>query len=109
MPSLFWIETANALVIVSKRGLISKPDAESAWSDLCAVPVRTVTQDRTAITRVHQLATELGHPAYDCCYLTLAMDLNSQVVSADQKFLNVARSNSAYASYMVALAEIGGD
>lgn len=45
------------------------------------------------------LAHELGHPIYDCLYLSCAFDLDATVITADRRFLRAAM-NTPYARWL---------
>jgi predicted nucleic acid-binding protein len=51
------------------------------------------------------LALDLGHPAYDCFYLALAIEADEPLVTADTRFLDALRG-SPHAARVLALGEV---
>jgi predicted nucleic acid-binding protein len=83
-PALFWIEAANVLATKERRGELSRSGLEDAWRDLMMAPMETMPVDPASAKAALQLAVELCHPAYDCCYLELALTRRTTVVTADR-------------------------
>ncbi len=55
------------------------------------------------------LAVQLGHPAYDCVYLAVAITMEVPFVTADQRFVQKVRQiGSRLRGRIVALAEVTG-
>jgi predicted nucleic acid-binding protein len=52
------------------------------------------------------IARELMHPIYDCCYLALAIEENSIVITADQRFRSAVAAHPALADRVVLLRDI---
>ena len=54
-----------------------------------------------------RIAIELGHPAYDCMYLALALRIGTEVVTADKRFIS-AVARTRYKPVVVPLWEFFG-
>ena len=44
------------------------------------------------VDRALKLATEIGHPVYDCVYLAIAVHHDTHVVTADRRFATAANA-----------------
>ena len=86
IPSLFWVEAANALATKSRRGELDRSDALDAWRDLVQAPLEVLPLNPDSVRSALEIAQDLGHPVYDCCYLAAALDLGTLVITADRRF-----------------------
>ena len=84
-PALWLLEAANALWKRAQRGEISAEQAKERLAELYNAPV-TTTAIEDDLPAAADLACALGHPVYDCLYLTVAIRENSYVVTADRRF-----------------------
>jgi predicted nucleic acid-binding protein len=85
-PELLVAECANILWKKVVRDELSREEALLAArllqaSDLELLPTRLLLEPATRI------AIELGHPAYDCVYLALAVERDCRFVTADERLL----------------------
>ncbi len=103
---LFWAEAANALAIKERRGEIDRDDLEDAWRDLAQAPLEVVPLDAADTRAALALAADLKHPAYDCCYLGLALARGTVVVTADRRFRRSVEAHPSLASHVVHLDEV---
>ncbi|HEU0155826.1 MAG TPA: type II toxin-antitoxin system VapC family toxin, partial [Stellaceae bacterium] len=90
-PILWLTEAANALWRYFRSGQITAEEADVRLSALTNAPVASFPVEphlRSAL----RLATEIGHPVYDCLYLALAIAHDTHVVTADRRFLTAAQS-----------------
>lgn len=88
-PALWLAEAANALWLRSRIGDISAQEASSRLSELLNAPVASLAVE-PYLNRALKLATQTGHPVYDCVYLPLALHHDTRVVTADQRFVSAA-------------------
>jgi predicted nucleic acid-binding protein len=88
-PALWLAEAANALWRRSRLGDITAHEASSRLSELLNAPVASLAME-PYLDRALKLATQTGHPVYDCVYLALALHHDTHVVTADQRFVSVA-------------------
>ncbi|WP_226951436.1 type II toxin-antitoxin system VapC family toxin [Rhizobium terrae] len=92
-PDLILPECANILWKKVRRGELSATEARLAarlieGSDLQLREMLPLFADSI------ELAVELGHPAYDCTYLALALQENLRFVAADESLVRKLRQNS---------------
>ena len=85
-PALFWIETANALAVKTRRGELTRAAAADAWRDLCEAPIEIVPVTPGSVTPALTLAQDLPHTVYDCAYLATALSSGCSLVTADARF-----------------------
>jgi predicted nucleic acid-binding protein len=68
-----------------------------------------VTINRHPDTRLLRAALDLAHPLrqslYDCLYLALALQLKTQLVTADQRFRQALR-NTTLASHLLWIEDL---
>jgi len=88
-PVLWLAEAANALWRHARLGEITVEQAHARMSELATAPVGSLAME-PHIPRALELATEIGHPVYDCVYLALALQHGSYVVSDDRRFAAAA-------------------
>jgi predicted nucleic acid-binding protein len=90
VPDIFAIEVASAIV---REANILKDEATEIGQRLVSfaelLDSSTLQMSRLPpddIPKVAQLAIDLGHPLKDCIYLALAMELGSDLITADVRF-----------------------
>ena len=84
-PDLVVPEAGNAIWKKVRRGEFSPEDAQSLVNDLSAVGVEAVSM-RALVSDAHALAVRTGITVYDATYLTLAVRLETQVITGDDRF-----------------------
>ncbi|MCY4099144.1 MAG: type II toxin-antitoxin system VapC family toxin [Rhodospirillales bacterium] len=104
-PSLVFAESVNALWAMHQRGDISGQDLSDAVDTLLAAPTTFPVSVPQLSAAAARLASDLGHPAYDCFYLALAIQSQYPVVIADSRFHDRVRIHSYLADRIVHLAE----
>jgi predicted nucleic acid-binding protein len=92
-PELLFAEAANALWALCRRGDIAKEDFAEAVEVLKASPLAVPYPMRQLAASAARLAIDLGHPAYDCFYLALAVQEQYPVITADRRFHDVVRKH----------------
>ena len=88
-PVLWLAEAANALWCRARIGEITADEADQRISELLNAPVASPAIERH-LGPALRLATEIGHPVYDCLYLALALHHDTHVVTADRRFAAAA-------------------
>lgn len=88
-PDFMMVETANALWKKVRRKEIDSADVEQAVTNLLALEIEWAPTVQL-IKPAAKLATELGHPVYDCLYLTLAASRSASLASADEQLRQAA-------------------
>ena len=81
-PALIFPEVGNALWRKVRKGELSPEDAHSLVSDLSVVGVEAIAM-RGLASDAHALAVRTGITVYDATYLTLAVRLETQVITGD--------------------------
>jgi predicted nucleic acid-binding protein len=84
-PDLVFPEVGNAIWKKARRGELSSEDAQKLVDDISTFGVETVSM-RTLVSDAHSLAVATGITVYDATYLTLAVRLETQVVTGDDRF-----------------------
>lgn len=89
VPSLFWHELRNILIMAERRGRIVAGEAAAAMGRLRRLPL----EDAGACSdgMVLALATAHGLTAYDAAYLALAQERGLPLGTLDQKLAGAAR------------------
>lgn len=95
-PDLILTECANALWVKARRGGLPSTVVIERVDTLRSAPLTLVSQNELLPTAV-DLALEIAHPIYDCLYLALAAREGGVVVTADRRFLRVARAHPGVA------------
>jgi predicted nucleic acid-binding protein len=88
-PDLWVVEAANALWRRARVGEITAEEAAARFSELANAPIASVVME-PYLDQALKLATEIGHPVYDCVYLALALQHHTHVVTADRRFAAAA-------------------
>jgi predicted nucleic acid-binding protein len=104
-PELLFVEAANALWAIHRRGALGTYDPAEALAWLLRVPF-TVTASAILIERALAMATALVHPVYDCVYLSLAAEVAAPVVTADARLLAVAERDPDLSRLVIPLGSI---
>ena|SRR5438067_1434841 len=83
VPSIFPIESANVIVALERRGILSARAAAAAGDVLSRLdPV--IHPSTMSISELRQLAAAYGLSAYDATYLALAVRLKLPVACGDR-------------------------
>ena len=95
VPSLWWYECANALVVAHRRERITEEQAAKLGALLGSLPLKTAacpTGDDLA--RLQFLAARYGLSAYDTAYLDLARRLIVGLATLDKHLAAAARAEN---------------
>jgi predicted nucleic acid-binding protein len=104
VPSLLDAEFANVLWKKVRSGQLSRAEADAALRQLSGLPItRHGIEALTAAA--FDLAVTTQRTVYDSLYLTLALRLQGQLVTADQKFFN-ALAATQWASALCWIANV---
>jgi predicted nucleic acid-binding protein len=88
-PDLMAIEATNAWWKKLRRREMELADVEQAVTNLLALGIAW-TPSTTLLRPAARLAAELGHPVYDCIYLTLAASHAAVLATADDRLRRAA-------------------
>ena len=91
-PDLLVAECANILWKKVQRAELSRNEALLAARLLERADVELIPM-RSHLEAATRLAIALGHPAYDCVYVALAVARGCRLVTADQRLLKAVREN----------------
>jgi predicted nucleic acid-binding protein len=90
VPSLFWFEIRNILVVNERRGRLTEPVTRKFLRSLASLPVSIDSdpeEDRVMrLARLHKLSV------YDAAYLELAQRQSVPLASLDAALLKAAKS-----------------
>jgi len=92
-PDLIIPECANILWKKHRLGQLTAAEASAAAQLLERADIELVAMG-AQLHRATELAIELDHAAYDCFYITLAMDKGCAFATADQRLLRKAQQSS---------------
>ena len=84
-PDLLFSEAGNTLWKKVRRGELSPDDGQQLATDLSVIAIEAVST-RGLLPDAHALALRTGITVYDASYLTLAVRLDTQVITGDARF-----------------------
>ena len=87
VPDLFWVELANALWKAVRRNEISPTNVASAMSFLRDLDITTLPSI-DIVPQALDLAIRHGRTVYDSLYVVLALQSNSEMITADERLAN---------------------
>jgi predicted nucleic acid-binding protein len=88
-PDLMAVEVTNAWWKKLRRREMELADVEQAVTNLLALGIAW-TPSPALLRPAIRLAAELGHPVYDCVYLTLAAAHSAPLATADDRLRRAA-------------------
>lgn len=95
VPTLWWYECANALVVARRRERITEKQAAQLGDLLGSLPLKTATcPTGDDLARLQFLAARHGLSAYDAAYLDLARRLIVGLATLDERLANAARAEN---------------
>ena len=84
-PDLIFPEACNAIWKKVRRGELTPEDGQQLVKDISAVGIEAVSM-RSLVSDAFALAAAAGITVYDATYLTLAVRLETQVITGDERF-----------------------
>jgi len=82
VPSLILYEIGNALVILTRKNLIIKEDAIRKFKSFSSIPTLNIKE--ITLSKAIDIAIELQITLYDATYLTLALEEDAPLITADR-------------------------
>jgi predicted nucleic acid-binding protein len=93
VPDFFWIEITNVLCKAIKLGRCTRETAEAALAELRRHQIPVIPA-LPLVESAFDKAIAHGRAVYDSIYLALAVSVGGQVVTADEKLVNVLRGQA---------------
>ncbi len=90
IPSLFWVESGNALAVAVRKKRMPQEEWDRLLSLLSRLPVVTDPATPETMKRLSALAIRHGLSAYDAAYLDLAVRSASGLATLDDRLGEVA-------------------
>ena len=90
-PAFIDVEAANAVRSRTARGELDGEEALGVLAGFRFLPIRRVP-DAGLLASALRLGVALSHPVYDCLYLALALDVGTDLFTADRRFAAVMRA-----------------
>jgi predicted nucleic acid-binding protein len=87
VPDLFWVEFGSVLWKAIRRGHFPKVSADAALSSLSRFSFPTFPSLQL-LERAFQIAATYERTVYDSLYVALAVQTNSQLITADERLAN---------------------
>jgi predicted nucleic acid-binding protein len=87
VPDLFYVETASAVWKAVRVGRVPRAFGDGALVLLTQRKFPTVPSLKL-LDKAFQIATDHGRTVYDCLYVALAVQTNSQLITADERLAN---------------------
>lgn len=103
-PDLLFPETGNAVWKKVRRGELSPDDGQRLVTDLSVIAVEVVAM-RGLVPDAHAVALKTGITVYDATYLTLAVRLDTQVITGDDRFARRLADHPQLAPYVRSLED----
>jgi predicted nucleic acid-binding protein len=91
-PDLLFAELGNAIWKRVRRGELTAEDGQKLALDISTIGVETVAS-RNLLIDAHALAVATGVTVYDAMYLALAIRLETELITADDR---LGRALAAY-------------
>jgi len=106
-PDLLFAETTNTIWKKIRRGELKLDEGRRLVADIGRVAVETVSC-RALAEDAHSLANATGRSVYDALYVSLAVRLNTRLITADDRLAAALRSVAALAEHIEPVEEFRG-
>ena len=103
-PDLLWPESGNILWKKVRRGELTTAEARLIWGGLERQPI-TIFPSSLVSEPALEVAFDTDRTVYDSYYLALAMLVDCQLVTADQRLFNALKDGS-YAIHLCWVADL---
>lgn len=87
VPDLFYVETASAIWKAVRVGRVPRAFGDQSLVLLTQREFPTVPSLKL-LNKAFQIAADHGRTVYDCLYVALAVQTNSQLITADERLAN---------------------
>ena len=106
-PDLLFPETGNTVWKKVRRGELSAEEGQRLVTDLSVIAVEAVAM-RALLPDAHALALSTGITVYDATYLTLAVRLDTQVVTGDDRLARRLADDPLLAPHVRSIRDFEG-
>lgn len=107
-PDLVFPESGNAVWKKVRRGELNADEGQRLVTDLSAVAVEAISA-RDLLPDAHALALATGVSVYDATYLALAVRLDTQVITGDNRFARQLAKHPSLAPHVRGLRDFVSD
>jgi predicted nucleic acid-binding protein len=104
VPNLFRLEFGNVVCKKLRCEEISEAEADFIINELQLLPLEWYP-DEPLFPKAYEIANQTARSLYDCLYLSMAMSLEGQMVTADLRFYD-ALKDSDYAERLLWIEDI---
>ncbi len=87
VPDLFYVEIGSAIWKAVRLGRFARASGEEALLSLTQREFHTVASLKL-LDSAFQIATDYGRTIYDCLYVALAVQSETQLITADERLVN---------------------
>ena len=91
VPTLWWFELRNALVVSERRGRLAETETAAFLSDLARLPIHLEERPHNS-DLVLALVRRHGLTVYDAAYLEVGVRLRAPVATLDRKLAAAAEA-----------------
>jgi predicted nucleic acid-binding protein len=107
-PDLLFPETGNTVWKKVRRGELTPDEGRRLVNDLTVVAVDAVAM-RGLLPDAHAVALSTGITVYDATYLTLAIRLDTQVITGDDRFVRRLVDHPQLAAHVRSLRDFDSE
>jgi predicted nucleic acid-binding protein len=107
-PDLMFPEAGNAIWKKIRRGELTEDEGQRLVADISAVGVEAVAM-RAMLSDAHALAVATGVTVYDATYLTLAVRLETQVITGDERFARTLAEHPLLAPHIRSVEDFASE
>ncbi len=98
-PDLLFPEVGNAIWKKVRRGELTAEEGQGLAADISSIAVETVST-RGLMIDAHALAITTGLTVYDAMYLALAVRLETELITADDKLGRIVAAHPMTAAHV---------
>jgi len=99
VPDFFFSEITNILWKHIQRGELSLEKAQQNLAIIRQINLKVIPSYDLVIQALN-LSAQLKQAVYDCVYLALAIEYDCLMITADERFINAVKQNSAVDSIL---------
>ena len=105
-PDLLFPEAGNAIWKKVRRGELTPEEGQRLVADLSRVAVDTVAT-RGLVADAYALASATGRSVYDATYVALAVRLETQLITADDRLAKALAAHPMIAAHVCTVQTFG--